>query len=230
MKKHILALAMGFLSCISVAQAQTVNFTNLNGTGDFGSTIAGVKQILQFNPAPGYGQRIYATAPLVATNKSQLRFSVINPTITNGTYQDAMVISTDGKIGIGTIFADVNPTNPNSPYDYAEYRLFVKDGIRTEKVKVDIGTGSWGDFVFKADYNLMPLTELQKYIRVHQHLPNVPTATEVEKQGLNVGEMQRLQMIKIEELTLYLLELKKENDQLRERVEKLENQVKNGQN
>lgn len=209
MKKYIFALTVGIFTLFSFAQAQ--DFTNLNGNGN---------SAINFSSAPGYGFRISNTFPI--SEKAQLRISVANPVA--GAYSTAMVINTDGKIGIGTIFAG------NAPYEYSEYRLYVKDGIRTEKVKVDIGTGSWGDFVFKADYNLMPLTELQKYIKAQNHLPNVPSAKEIEKQGLNLGEMQRLQMIKIEELTLYLLELKKENDELRERVQKLEKQVKNGQN
>lgn len=210
MKKYIFTLVIGFLTIISTAKAQIVPFNTLNGTG-------GTLQSLVFNPAVGYGYRIYSTAPV--SGKAQLRFSTTNDV--SGTYNDAMVINTDGRVGIGTVFATAFPTSGGYS-EHNEYRLFVKDGIRTEKVKVDIGIGTWGDFVFRPKYDLMPLTELQNYVRTHQHLPSIPSAAEVEKQGLNLGEMQRLQMIKIEELTLYLLELKKENDQLRERVEKLE--------
>jgi len=68
------------------------------------------------------------------------------------------------------------------------------------------------DYVFAKDYNLMPLDELEKYISENKHLPNIPSAEKVAKEGLSVGEMQVKQMEKIEELTLYLLEIKKELD------------------
>lgn len=71
------------------------------------------------------------------------------------------------------------------------------------------------DYVFAKDYQLMPLAELDKFISKNKHLPNIPSAKEVEKNGLNVSEIQLKQMEKIEELTLYILELNK-------RLEKLE--------
>ncbi len=75
------------------------------------------------------------------------------------------------------------------------------------------------DYVFVKDYQLMPLAELDKFITINKHLPNIPNAKEVEKNGLNVSEIQLKQMEKIEELTLYILELHK-------RIEKLESTVK----
>ena len=72
------------------------------------------------------------------------------------------------------------------------------------------------DYVFAKDYSLMPLEELDVYISENNHLPNIPSAEEVAKNGLSVGEMQVKQMEKIEELTLYLIEMKKEIDHLKE--------------
>jgi hypothetical protein len=63
------------------------------------------------------------------------------------------------------------------------------------------------DYVFEPGYNLMPLNELQTYIKKHQKLPNMPTAEEVTKNGMDLGEMNRLLVEKVEELTLYILEM-----------------------
>ncbi|MCC7333051.1 MAG: hypothetical protein IT232_10645 [Flavobacteriales bacterium] len=71
------------------------------------------------------------------------------------------------------------------------------------------------DYVFAKDYQLMPLAELDKFITINKHLPNIPNAKEVKENGLSIGEIQTKQMEKIEELTLYILELNK-------RLEKLE--------
>ncbi|MFM9985212.1 MAG: hypothetical protein ACKVOK_08275 [Flavobacteriales bacterium] len=73
------------------------------------------------------------------------------------------------------------------------------------------------DYVFDKDYELMSLNELREYLKENQHLPNVPAAGEVKEKGLNLGEMQVIQMEKIEENTLYIL-------QLEERLQKLEEQ------
>ncbi len=73
---------------------------------------------------------------------------------------------------------------------------------------------NWPDYVFDPGYKLRTLDELGDFIRTNNHLPGIPKATEVEK-GLSLGEMQKLQMEKIEELTLYILQLKKELDELR---------------
>ncbi len=103
------------------------------------------------------------------------------------------------------------------------YRLFVKDGIRTERVKVDLAAANgWADFVFDESYKLRSLEEVEKFIKTNKHLPDVPSEKEIKKEGYELTEMHKIQMQKIEELTLYLIELKKENDALKKRVEQLE--------
>jgi hypothetical protein len=71
------------------------------------------------------------------------------------------------------------------------------------------------DYVFKSDYNLMPLNELRTYIKTNSHLPNIPSAKEMEASEVDLGEMNRLLLEKTEELTLYIL-------QLEERIKSLE--------
>tara|TARA_R110001592_G_scaffold146030_2_gene369958 strand:- start:272 stop:1543 length:1272 start_codon:yes stop_codon:yes gene_type:complete len=70
--------------------------------------------------------------------------------------------------------------------------------------------GSFPDYVFEESYPLMSLDNLKIYIEKNNHLPNIPKASDIEANGLNIGDMQVKQMEKIEELTLYLLEIKKE--------------------
>jgi len=78
------------------------------------------------------------------------------------------------------------------------------------------------DYVFEKNYALKSIGELEKYIKVNKHLPNIPTAAEVAVNGINLAEMQVKQMEKMEEAFLYIIELKKENEALKKRIEKLE--------
>ena len=120
-----------------------------------------------------------------------------------------------GKILIG------NVTSPGN------YKLYVEQGILAEKVRVALkSTSYWADYVFAPDYKLMPLKEVEEFVRKNNHLPNVPSAEEVVKEGIDMATMDAKLLEKIEELTLYLIDLKKENDNLKERVSKLENTTK----
>ncbi|MBC8172283.1 MAG: hypothetical protein H7X71_00130, partial [Chitinophagales bacterium] len=102
------------------------------------------------------------------------------------------------------------------------YLLSVDGKIMCEELKVQLSE-SWPDYVFADDYKLMNLYELEKSIQKNNHLPNIPSAKEIETNGIAVGEMQKMMMEKIEELTLYIIELKKQNDTLAQKVSVLEN-------
>lgn len=95
----------------------------------------------------------------------------------------------------------------------------VQGNIESKKVKVTATPGSVPDYVFKPDYKLRSLSELESFIKTNSHLPNVPSAKEVETNGQDVGEMQLKLLEKIEELTLYMIEQNKELQQLRATVE-----------
>ena len=101
----------------------------------------------------------------------------------------------------------------------SSHKLFVADGITTEEVIVRL-QDDWSDYVFDPDYSLMPLDELDAYIKTNKHLPEVPTAKEVSENGIELGETNALLLKKIEELTLYVIELKQE-------IEILKNSSKN---
>lgn len=91
------------------------------------------------------------------------------------------------------------------------YRLLVKGGVMTEKVKVALAsTGDWSDYVFEPDYKRLTLEEVEKFVKENKHLPNVPSAEEMVKGGLDVAKTDAKLLEKIEELTLYVIELNKE--------------------
>ena len=96
------------------------------------------------------------------------------------------------------------------------YGLYVGVGILTEKLKVaTLGGGNWSDFVFDKDYSLMSLSKVEDYIRTNKHLPEIPSAGEVAKDGIDVASMDAKLLQKIEELTLYVIQQQKEIDELK---------------
>jgi len=93
------------------------------------------------------------------------------------------------------------------------YKLTVTGKVICEELKVQL-QGAWPDYVFENKYNLMPMSELRDFITNNNHLPNIPAAASMEKNGIEVGEMQRKMMEKIEELTLYVLQLEEKVNNL----------------
>lgn len=87
--------------------------------------------------------------------------------------------------------------------------------MRARKIRVDAET--WADFVFEEDYKLMSTDELRTFITVNNHLPNVPSAKTVEEEGIDLAEMNKILLQKVEELTLYMLEQQKQIDELKKK-------------
>lgn len=96
------------------------------------------------------------------------------------------------------------------------YRLLVKGGMITEKIKVAVaGSSDWADYVFEPSYKLMPLNSVEAFVKENKHLPNVPSADEMVKNGLDVTQTTAKLMEKIEELTLYIIDLNKQVQMLK---------------
>lgn len=113
------------------------------------------------------------------------------------------------NLGIGTVnFVDGANT----------YRLAVNGKVRAKEVRV---YSAWADYVFQEGYALMPLSEVEQFVKDNGHLPGIPSAVEVESKGLELGAMQAKMMEKIEELTLHLIRLEKENALLKQEVKGL---------
>ena len=89
----------------------------------------------------------------------------------------------------------------------------VNGNVRAREVVVN--TATWSDFVFNKDYKLPDLKTLEKQIKEEKHLPGVPTAEQVQNNGVSVGEMDKILLQKVEELTLYVISLQKQMDQLK---------------
>ncbi|WP_369014668.1 hypothetical protein [Flavobacterium anhuiense] len=123
----------------------------------------------------------------------------------NGALNEKMNINHNGNVGIGKS----NPTN----------KLDVNGAIHSKEVKEDM-TG-WSDFVFKKDYALPTLEEVEKHIAEKGHLENIPSEEEVLKNGINLGEMNAKLLQKIEELTLYNIQQQKQINALNDKLEKM---------
>ncbi|RMF21962.1 MAG: bZIP transcription factor, partial [Bacteroidetes bacterium] len=135
---------------------------------------------------------------------------------------DLMVLSSEGKLAVGTTQF---PTTIGGT-DISAYSLFAAGGVLTEEVRVRTG---WADYVFDPDYRLPALTEVDAYIRRFGRLPGMPSAEEVESQGLELGDIAVRQQEKIEELFLHLIDMQKqlealqaENAELKARLQALE--------
>jgi hypothetical protein len=123
-----------------------------------------------------------------------------------------MNVYNTGKVTIGT-----------DMYDLSGYRLFVKDGIKTERLKVEVASeNQWADYVFKENYTLPTLKEVEQHIQENGHLPNIPSAKEIVKDGgIEQGELNAKLLEKIEELTLYIIELNKDIINQQQEINKL---------
>lgn len=123
-----------------------------------------------------------------------LRFTMSSD---NGnSFVDALHIGNDGRIGMGTTKLASNA------------QLSVKGLIYAEEIMVKLYS-NWPDYVFAKEYQLRSLSEVEAYITKHHHLPEIPSAQEVENNGVELGEMNALLLRKVEELTLYVIELEK---------------------
>lgn len=128
-------------------------------------------------------------------------------------------IDATGNVGIGTS-------------DTKGYKLAVAGKMVVEEVKVKLQS-AWPDYVFDKEHKLLPLSEVEKFISENKHLPEVPSAKETENQGINLGEMNKILLQKIEELTLYSIEQNKKisdliikNEGIQKRLESLEKTAK----
>jgi hypothetical protein len=156
-----------------------------------------------------FGRYLKSATPGDGWQCNPFRFSIEAP-------EGSFVMTKLGKVVIGLTNGATDKLNESG------CKLFVGGGIMTEKVKV-MTYVNWADYVFSKEYKLTPLVEVENFIKQNNHLSEIPSATEIEKNGLDLAEISKLQMQKIEELTLYLIEQNKHIVELNKRIEQLEN-------
>lgn len=121
-------------------------------------------------------------------------------------WTERLRINTNGNVGIGT----------SSPAE----KLSVNGNIVARKITVT--QNAWSDYVFDSGYNLRPLSAVETFIEKHKHLPEIPSAADVALNGVDLAGNQALLLKKIEELTLYIIDLKKEVNALKNQISKNE--------
>jgi len=202
--------------------ANPVNSTfRLGGFGDFSSNtvnlaVTGTTGIGILRPSanfhvysPGSTNPINAMKIEVATfttiaNANNSSFLTVRD-IGSGT--TAFIIKGNGNVGVGTSSPDA--------------LLAVKGAIHANEVRVDLSVPG-PDYVFESDYKLASLEEIKNYIDQNKHLPEIPSAKEMEKNGVQLGEMNMLLLKKIEELTLHILEQERKIQEQEKRIQRIE--------
>jgi hypothetical protein len=139
---------------------------------------------------------------------TQLDFGSIQAVKQGVALEPLILNASGGNVGIGT-------TSP-------QHLLHVAGTIGAEQVIVS-STGA--DYVFDPKYKLAPLSEVASYVEENHHLPGIPSADEMSKQGVSLGDMQTKLLAKIEELTLHMIELKQDNVSLQQQVQELRKQI-----
>lgn len=137
------------------------------------------------------------------TQKYEMRAGVIDAEFKNS---GNTLFNNTGAVGINT----------GSVAIPAGVKLAVNGKVNCKEVEVTLS--GWSDYVFDQSYKLKSLYEVENFINTNKHLPDVPSEKEVLSNGINLGKMDAILLQKIEELTLYVIQLKKENDQLKEKV------------
>lgn len=208
---------LGMASSITVSTARASFGTSSTMAGRFITDLGATSGSNQFQIAGVYGNLKGAWAGNTSVNGG-FAAGVVGVDDINGSTTYAGYFRGKGyftqKLSVGT----ANTPTSIGGANISNYNLFVKGGILTEEVRVRTG---WADYVFADNYKLKPLYEVESFINENRHLPNVPSAKQVEEEGLSLGEISKIQQEKIEELTLYLIEQQKQLDELKKQVKEL---------
>jgi hypothetical protein len=178
------------------------------GSGSFGFNRRVATGSLYDNTRFAY--QFQHTGSTTATS-DYLAFQVYNPSGGNVT-PNALVINGSAQVGI------------NTTYIPSAYQMAINGSLIATSVTVQLRT-NWPDYVFKPTYHLLSLTDTKTYIDLNHHLPEIPSEQQIAKDGLNLGEMNKLLVKKVEELTLYLIEKDKEIKGQQEQLELIKKEL-----
>lgn len=184
----------------------------LQNKATVGLPVSSYGTILQYNL--GDPSLAASKKGFIEFNKSATTNTTISAVSFGSNDIEFMRINQNGKVRIASGTNDLK--TPDG------YKLFVEEGILTEKVKVAVkSTTNWADYVFANDYSLMSLNEVEAFVKENKHLPNVPSAIEMVENGLDVAQMDAKLLEKVEELTLYIIEQNKQIEELKAAVQVL---------
>jgi hypothetical protein len=155
-----------------------------------------------------------------AANSNQLNFKVAKTGKTIIGYQAGATNAAFLNVNINSTLTAATADNAIDVFDQTSNKINfrVKASGWVYAREVNIQVAAFPDYVFNSNYKYTPLSDLENYVNTNKHLPGVPTAAEIEKNGANLGDLSKIQMEKIEELALYIIELKKELEALKKQV------------
>ena len=218
------AVAIGANARVSASNAIVLGGTGANAVNVGIGTVAPANRLEVVSSTAGTsGLRLTSLAGVTSTSVSASRFLTINAqgdvvlanytagartAITDNLWQVSGNLLKNSNTGGVVIGSDINKLPAN-------YNLYVSKGILTEKVKVAVkNTSEWSDYVFAPNYKLRSLREVENFVKRNKHLPDVPSAEEVVKEGVDMARMDARLLAKIEELTLYVIKQQKQIEQL----------------
>jgi hypothetical protein len=181
----------------------TYNFEQVR-LGQLGNGNAALEFVNHTGVATSYGVKLLVDVDHGAPGL-QFQYATASTNYSSLSYSTGLYMNLSGNVGIGT-------TDPQG------YKLAVNGSAIAESVTVKLHE-SWPDYVFKPAYTLPSLNEIKTYIDQNHHLPDMPSEAEVAKDGLNLGEINKLLTKKVEELTLYLIDQSKQISELKQQVE-----------
>ena len=157
----------------------------------------------------GLGLQIHKSGRIGIADTSRPEYKVNvggNTHIKGNIYVDTKVVSGYGEFSESVLIAGMAKVGTGFECSQAGQ-------VKAKSIKVTLD--GWSDFVFDEGYHLPSLYELEKYVATNRHLPDIPSAKEVEDNGVDLGEMNAKLLQKVEELTLYVIDLQKQIDELK---------------
>lgn len=215
-----------------IGQSTATNILDVSTSGGYGNYA-----LIRTSPSAVYQGGLLLSNSATPTTGNSFKMTSSNNGATNGTARfgfianastevflnsgPAMEFFYDGNVSLAQGSGNVGIGTNSIP---SGYKIAIAGSMIAEKVKVKKRVnGAWPDYVFGPDYKLPSLEELELFTKKNSHLPEIPSAREIENEGQDLGEMNRLLLKKVEELTLYLIEQSKEIKALKTKVEQLEN-------
>lgn len=213
---------------------------DVNLAAKFGDGDVEFENLIRVNSVNSTGRLTLSNTDNIGSYAAALRIYASNngPETTYGSFVNASNSGTGNSIGYRAITYDAGDFafwGEGDSYFTGDvrigqnvdpdglYKLIVDGKVLCEEVRVQ-NSLDWPDYVFRDDYELLSLSQIEAYIQTHHHLPNIPPAAKIEEEGIPLGEMQIKLMEKVEELTLHLIDQQKEIDALKDKLNALKDE------